>query len=149
MWVASKLNRCARWQTLTEIAAAKASADDTVTQLKDKICEQLGHALSGLPVRIYLLAVFLVDTCNYHRVGSDITEVGFEQLGTSWGERQSQTAGQMQSASQPLLLEGPTTDPWPKACCKCYLHSLCLLQVRQVCSRFGRSSQGGWTGPLL
>ncbi|CAE7686390.1 IAP1 [Symbiodinium sp. CCMP2456] len=42
-------------------------------------------ALSLQCKRIYLLAVFLVDTCNSYRVAADIADEGFEQLGTYYG----------------------------------------------------------------
>ncbi|CAE7234433.1 CACNA1S [Symbiodinium pilosum] len=42
-------------------------------------------ALLVLMTLIYLLAVFLVDTCNYYRVDTGISDAGFEQLGTYYG----------------------------------------------------------------
>ncbi|CAE7272340.1 Scn2a [Symbiodinium sp. CCMP2592] len=42
-------------------------------------------ALLVLMTLIYLLAVFLVDTCNSYRVAADIADEGFEQLGTYYG----------------------------------------------------------------
>ena len=47
-----------------------------------KFCEP--HAENPLP-RIYLMAVYLVDTCNAYRVAMEATDPGFQPLGSHFG----------------------------------------------------------------